>query len=588
MNRRRATCLAAAVTAASLTALGVALPAGAATARVLRVGTWRGVAGTFASIQAAVDAARPGDWVLVGPGDWKERGDVTTHKPAAGKAGWAVTITKPGLHLRGMNRNSVVVDGTKPGTPKCSAKRADQNFGGAAGRDGIVVSKASGVWVENLTACNFLGQGNQIWWNGGDGTGTIGMGAYYGSYLSATTTYWAANDPAGTYGIFVSNARGSGLITQTYASNMNDSDYYIGACPDCNAVLDHPWAEHGALGYSGTNSGGHLVIQYGEWDDNQSGIVSNSQNNDDAPSPQDGSCPGGTGSCEIWRYNYVHDNNNPNVPQNTGAAGAGPVGTGMVVAGGRFDTLVHNRIVRNKAWGILTVPYPDTEIPPTDIGQNCQGGFTGTPATPLLGTTGNVPCYFSAWGNEIAHNTFTDNGGYGNPTNGDIGDISTTPPEDPTAPANCWHDNTNTGGTLTTAPTTLSTTNGACGGHVYPSAAEETLLVTEVACDSQLLFPCAPPPGVPASYPQTTAVTVKALPKTLRTMPNPCAGVPVNPWCPAARAAGGAHQPSSSGRGTLTGKGLAGTGLAVGVPLGAVVLLGSALLLQRARRRHLT
>ena len=50
--------------------------------RVLRVGTWRGIKGTYKSVQAAVDAAHRGDWVLVGPGDWKERGDFTTHKPA--------------------------------------------------------------------------------------------------------------------------------------------------------------------------------------------------------------------------------------------------------------------------------------------------------------------------------------------------------------------------------------------------------------------------------------------------------------------------------------------------------------------------
>jgi len=151
------------VTAAvgALSAASVALPASGATARVLRVGTWHGVAGTYSSIQAAIDAAHAGDWVLVGPGDWKERGDFTTHKPAKGEAGWAVTIETPGLHLRGMNRNSVVVDGTKPGTPKCSSARADQEFGHS--RSGIVVSKVDGTYVENLTVCNFLGEGNQIW-----------------------------------------------------------------------------------------------------------------------------------------------------------------------------------------------------------------------------------------------------------------------------------------------------------------------------------------------------------------------------------------------------------------------------------------
>src|SRR5262249_21591326 len=36
-----------------------------AVAAVLRVGTWKGRAGDYTSIQDAVDAAQPGDWVLI-------------------------------------------------------------------------------------------------------------------------------------------------------------------------------------------------------------------------------------------------------------------------------------------------------------------------------------------------------------------------------------------------------------------------------------------------------------------------------------------------------------------------------------------
>src|SRR5438105_7399409 len=54
--------------------LVTATPAGAAAPRVLRVGTYRGIPGQFTSIQAAVDHARPGDWILVGPGTYHEHG----------------------------------------------------------------------------------------------------------------------------------------------------------------------------------------------------------------------------------------------------------------------------------------------------------------------------------------------------------------------------------------------------------------------------------------------------------------------------------------------------------------------------------
>ena len=275
-----------------LLAFGLGTPAGAMSSggghgpkpKVWTVGTWHGKAGRFTSIQAAVDAASPGDWIVIAPGDYKERGDYTTHKPITAP-GAGVLIDKPNLHLLGLDRNGVVVDGTKSG-PTCSSAAADQDRGptgpaGAWGRNGIEVFEASGVTIQNLTACNFLsgqdGSGNQIWWNGGDDTAQIHMHSYSGSYLSATTAYYQPSDPAqATYGIFVSNADGPGLIDRTYASNMNDSGYYIGACQDCNAVLDHAHGENNVLGYSGTNSGGHLVISNGEWNNNGEGIDTNS------------------------------------------------------------------------------------------------------------------------------------------------------------------------------------------------------------------------------------------------------------------------------------------------------------------------
>ncbi len=35
------------------------------------------IAGQYSTIQAAVDAAKPGDWILVAPGDYHETDDLT-------------------------------------------------------------------------------------------------------------------------------------------------------------------------------------------------------------------------------------------------------------------------------------------------------------------------------------------------------------------------------------------------------------------------------------------------------------------------------------------------------------------------------
>jgi pectin methylesterase-like acyl-CoA thioesterase len=50
--------------------LALAAPAAAAP-HVLLVGSYEGKPGTYSTIQEAVDAAKPNDWILVGPGDYK-------------------------------------------------------------------------------------------------------------------------------------------------------------------------------------------------------------------------------------------------------------------------------------------------------------------------------------------------------------------------------------------------------------------------------------------------------------------------------------------------------------------------------------
>ena len=52
--------------------------------------------------------------------------------------------------------------------------------------NGIEVFKANNVWIENLTVRNFDrnrrdgDNGNEIWWNGGDGSCRIGARGWYG------------------------------------------------------------------------------------------------------------------------------------------------------------------------------------------------------------------------------------------------------------------------------------------------------------------------------------------------------------------------------------------------------------------------
>jgi hypothetical protein len=503
--------------------------------KVLTVGTLNGKAGKFESIQAAVDAASPGDWIVIAPGDYKERGDFTTHPPTNRPTG-GVYINKPDLHLLGLDRNKVIVDGTKSGPP-CSSDATDQDKGpigpnGPWGRNGIEVFEVSGVTIQNLTVCNFLsgagGAGNEIWWNGGDGTGRIGMHEYHGSYLSATTTYFQKADPAtGTYGIFVSNANGPGEIDWSYASNMSDSGYYIGACPDCNGVLRHAHGENNVLGYSGTNSGGHLMIVDGEWDLNGEGIDTNSASDGDLPAPQDGACPGDDSkSCWIATGNFIHDNNNRDVPGN----GLGLVGAGIVVAGGRHDTIANNWFQNNGAWAVALVPFiSGVQNGPADC--TSAGGVWDNAF--VDGLAGGPACFFNDFGSDVHDNVFVGNGSFQQPTNGDLADLSDFSavglPVAAPGQGNCWHNNQDPAG-VSSAPPNLQQTNGDCA-TAGPGAAVTDPLFGQVLCNLHQL-----PPGNPlcngAVYPQQSPqFPLLPLPPQM-SMPDPCGELPRHiPWC---------------------------------------------------------
>ena len=512
-------------------AAAVLIPAAAAArkAQVLRVGTYHGIAGRFTTIQAAVNAAKPGDWILIGPGDYKTT--TTRTAPGAGEFPSAILITKKNLTLRGMNRNTVVVDGTKPGSARCSTSKAAQNFGsrsgkGSTGLNGIMVWKADNVSIENLTACNFLagangdGQtGNEIWWNGGANSGKVGGYGYWGSYLNATSTYYGGDQTAAQYGIFSSNWSG-GTWVDTYASNFSDSGYYIGACQQiCDQTINHAWGEYSSLGYSGSNSGGWMLIENSKFDNNKDGVVTNSQNGDNPP-PQDGSCPkgvkppvAGAPTCWVFTKNLLEDNNDPNVPE-VGNSAAGPNGSGMSVAGARDDTIINNTFEGNGAWGIFVAPWPDSGPP-------CTGGIKD-----LLF---NGSCIYDDWGDHVIDNQFAHNGGLGHPTNGDIAWLTLV-----RGPNACFSGNTELGGgSVTTSPAKLQQTNPSCAGMSSGGNANNTFM-GEVLCDIQIdLIPGTPPTCPTGHYPARKKVVMHPLPTSkLPTMPNPCTGVPANSWCP--------------------------------------------------------
>src|SRR5437588_5774175 len=219
-------------------------------------------------------------------------------------------------------------------------------------------------------------------------------------------------------------------------------------------------------------------------------------------------------------HNYVHDNNNPNIPA-AGLAAAGPVGTGISLAGARNDTVMNNKFVNNNAWGAVLVPFPDSGPP-------CTGGTNA----------GGQVCLYDEFGDALLNNTFSHNGAYKNPTNGDFALTNSEP-----GPTDCFAGNKDTAGPLTSSPSNAQQMYPVCDGHTVPPSdlnPQSAQFTEEVACDSTLYFPLVGKvPCLPTDhYPRRTKTVMHPLPpaRELRTMPHPCAGVPANPWCPAHRA----------------------------------------------------
>ena len=441
----------------------------------------------FTTIQAAVNATHKGDWVLIESDLYHEE----------------VTVPKShgDIHIRGMDRNGVILDGQHEPVP--------------GGSNGIYVDGANDVWVENLTARNFDRYtsdgpgGNEIWWAGGEDSKKQNVHGWWGKYLTAYD-----DGLNGGYGIFTQNER-EGVWENIYASGFNDSGIYIGACWECKARVSKATIEYNAVGYSGSNSGGRLVIEKSTFRHNSAGIVPNGENPGDGPPPQNGQCNAhrprtpyviftstNIERCTIFKENLITENNDLEVPANPSTEKA-PWGVGVELQGDYADLIENNTITNNVNNGVLGFEYPNP-YPPEECSK------TEEEEEKCAKTI-----YFQLSGDKIANNTFANNGTSGKEFASDItlqGGIYPHGPHQSTQ--NCVSGNTLAGVTF---PANIEGTWGCQNTTTPPPenglAAIGYIVNLSTESAQRKAVPQADPPPQP-------------------TMPEPCQGVPSNPLCP--------------------------------------------------------
>ncbi|WP_424216645.1 right-handed parallel beta-helix repeat-containing protein (plasmid) [Streptomyces sp. BI20] len=261
------------------------------------------VPSAYASVQRAVDVARPGDLVLVAPGVYRE----------------AVAMRRPGIVLRGEDRNQTVIDG--------EFRRSN----------GVTVTGAGGV-VENLTVRNHLANG--VLFTGVTDEALQGSGAGGGAGYDPldTVRFPPLNGFRATrvtahnnalYGIYSFDARG-GVIEDSYASGHSDSGVYVGQCDPCDTLVRGNTVEHNAIGMEVTNASRGLWFAGNTIRANRVGITVNS-NNLEALGPQHEATVVG---------NLIVGNNDAASPEQAD----GGFGIGIGVGGGTRNLFLNNRI----------------------------------------------------------------------------------------------------------------------------------------------------------------------------------------------------------------------------------------------------
>ena len=260
----------------------------------------------FRTIQKAVNKAKKGDTIKVKNGKYKEA-----------------------VRIKGAKKSYITLLGNpkKPGKVVLEGKGGKQN--------GVFVDGADEVTVRGFKAQNY----------GANGFFFVNVVGYTARDLVAAKT--------GVYGIYAFNSKG-GTMRDSEAYYNNDAGFYIGQTPaqekPIRSIVTNIKSWGNPLGWSGTNMR-YVTITKSFFFNNAAGIVPNALDSEKFPPAEDNVIADN----DIFWNNFNFHDGAPFDVREEGTAALVPVGTGVLLLGGRRNTVENNRIYGNWTVGVALI-----------------------------------------------------------------------------------------------------------------------------------------------------------------------------------------------------------------------------------------
>src|SRR5919112_2330606 len=260
----------------------------------------------FRTIQAAVDKAKAGDKISVRKGVYKE----------------SVTIS-------GAKKRYLRIVGDRKHPRRVVLEGSDKK------QNGFFVNGADQVTIDGFTARNYKANGFFVVNNVG----------YKLTHLVAAKT--------GVYGVYAFNSKG-GEMSHSEAYYHSDAGFYIGQTPQqakpIRSVVRDVKSWGNPIGFSATNMR-YVTITQSRFYNNAIGIVPNALESEKFP-PAEANVI--TDNDVFWN-NFNFHAGAPFKPKKSGVVPLVPIGTGILLLGGRGHQVEGNRVFGNFLVGVAAV-----------------------------------------------------------------------------------------------------------------------------------------------------------------------------------------------------------------------------------------